>query len=357
MRKIGVLIVEDSDVVRQLLQHIIGTDPRFEVLAATASAEEALKALEHISPDVISLDIRLPGMNGFEATRQIMREKPTPIVVCSASVESEDLKITMNALRAGALAVVEKPVGTTRTDYDRLARTLCTQLAIMSEVKVVRQRAFGSTAPTVRHPGAPAIPRGYARASGRLRFLGIGASTGGPNAIVQVLNELGPDFPLPVLLVQHMMPSFLEGFASWLTSVTPYRAVIARSGDVTAPGVVYLAPADHHLQLDGDRIRLSQDPPASAQRPSATVLFHSIARSAGPSGIGVLLTGMGDDGADGLLALRRAGGYTVAEHESTATVYGMPKAAVDRHAACDCLPLQDIAPRVLELGLAAEHVR
>ena len=157
-------------------------------------------------------------MNGFEATRRIMREKPTPIVVCSASVESDELKITMNALRAGALAVVEKPVGTTRADYERLARTLCTQLAIMSEVKVVRQRAFAESAPPSRQPAAaPPIGSGARTDAGSpLRVLGIGASTGGPNAVVQVLADLGPDFPLPILLVQHMMPSFLAGFASWL---------------------------------------------------------------------------------------------------------------------------------------------
>jgi two-component system chemotaxis response regulator CheB len=358
MKTIGVLIVEDSQVIQQLLRHIIGGDPRLEVLAVASSAEEALEMLQRVSPDVISLDIRLPGMNGFEATRRIMRDKPTPIVVCSASVESDDLKITMNALRAGALAVVEKPVGATRVEYERLARTLCTQLAIMSEVKVVRQRAFTDSTPTVHRTFQPPATRSsFQTTPGRpLRVLGIGASTGGPNAVVQVLTDLGQDFPLPVLLVQHMMPTFLLGFASWLESVTPCRAVIARSGDVPVPGTVYLAPPDFHLQLEGERIRLTQDPPVSAQRPSATVMFQSMARSLGDAGLGVLLTGMGDDGADGLLELRRAGGHTFAEHESTAVVYGMPKAAVDRGAASECLPLKEIAPRVLDLVSAAENV-
>jgi len=352
MKKIGVLIVEDSDVVRQLLEHIIGGDQRFEILAAVPSAEEALDLLQRVTPDVISLDIRLPGMNGFDATRRIMRDKPTPIVVCSASVESEDLKITMNALRAGALAVVEKPVGTTRGDYERLARTLCTQLAIMSDVKVVRQRSFAEFTPrstpadTARRPSAP-LPTALSP-----RILGIGASTGGPNAVVQLLTDLGQDFPLPALLVQHIMPSFLAGFVTWLQSVTPWRAVIAKNGDLPMRGTVYLAPPEHHLQLEADRLRLTQDPPVSVQRPSATVMFQSMARSVGGFGVGILLTGMGDDGADGLLALRRAGGYTIAEHESSAVVYGMPKAAVDRGAACESLPLAEIAPRVFELVAA-----
>ena len=355
MKKIGVLIVEDSEVVQQLLQHIIGDDPRLEILAVASSAEEALEVLQRVTPDVISLDIRLPGMNGFEATRRIMREKPTPIVVCSASVESEDLKITMNALRVGALAVVEKPVGTTRVEYERLARTLCTQLAIMSEVKVVRQRTFADSTPASRRTVEPNT-RSNSGAGGPLRILGIGASTGGPNAVVRVLSDLGQRFPLPVLLVQHMMPSFLAGFASWLDSVTPCRAVIARNGEVPVPGTVYLAPPEYHLQIEAERIRLTQDPPVSAQRPSATLMFRSMARAVGVSGLGILLTGMGDDGADGLLELRRAGGYTIAEHESTAVVYGMPKAAFDRGAVCECLPLTDIAPRILGLVSASEGI-
>jgi two-component system chemotaxis response regulator CheB len=357
MKKIAVLIVEDSDVVRQLLVHIISSDPRFEVLASVPSAEEAIEVMRRATPDVISMDIRLPGMNGFEATRQIMREKPTPIVVCSASVESDDLKITMNALRAGALAVVEKPVGTTRVDYEQVARLLCTQLAIMSDVKVVRQRAFAASTPIVRKAAGSAGVIRAPLANGRpRRFLGIGASTGGPNAIVQVLNDLGADFPLPVLLTQHMMPSFLAGFASWLDGVTPFRAVIARNGEIPEPGRIYLSPPDCHLVIEAERLRLTQDPPVSAQRPSATVMFQSMGRTLKEAGLGVLLTGMGDDGADGLLELRRAGGYTIAEHESTAVVYGMPKVAVDRGAACECLPLNHIGSRIVELVSAPQGV-
>lgn len=352
MKRIGVLIVEDSDVIRLLLEHIISADGRFEIVASVASAEAALKALDQRTPDVISLDIRLPGMDGFEATRRIMRDKPTPIVVCSASVDAPDLQITMNALRAGALAVVEKPVGTTRPEYERLASTLCTQLAIMSDVKVVRQGTFaatGSTPASTRARGPVDPPRASSLPKGPPRLLALGASTGGPNAVVQVLNQLGAGCPLPVLLVQHMMPSFLAGFVAWLATVTPWRAVIGKHGEVPVAGTVYVAPAEHHLEFDGTRIRLTQGPAVSAQRPSATVLFNSVARSAGDTSVGVLLTGMGDDGADGLLAMRHAGGYTIAEHESTAVVYGMPKAAVDRGAACEALPLDRIAARVTAL--------
>src|ERR1700687_5790258 len=175
MKKIRVLIVEDSKVIREFLEHIIGNDPRLEIVGAVESAEQALLILDRVSPDVISMDIRLPGMNGFEATQRIMAKRPTPIVVVSASVEKEDLRITMNALQAGALTVLEKPVGTSSAEYEALAERLCTQLAIMSQVKVVRRRTNQHPTSTIKHPS----PGGH-------RMLGIVTSTGGPSALVQL---------------------------------------------------------------------------------------------------------------------------------------------------------------------------
>ena len=348
MKKIRVMIVEDSDVIREFLQHIVNRDPRLEVAAAVGTAEAALRILRRVSPDVISMDIRLPGMNGFEATTRIMAEKATPIVVVSASVESEDLKITMNALRAGALAVLEKPVGTTHEDYSALAERLCTQLTIMSEVRVVSQRGFRplSKAPVKHEVVEP---------SGVFKILGVAASTGGPNALVQLFNGLGKDFPLPALLVQHITASFLEGFASWLESVCPFAVRIIRDGQSPAAGTIYLAPPDYHLRIARGKLWADHGDPVCMQRPSGTVLFQSMARELGPQALGVLLTGMGDDGADGLLAIREAGGYTIAEDESTAVVYGMPAAAVELGAVCESLPLPAIPARVAELLAVAQE--
>src|SRR5258708_22203835 len=179
-KRIRVMIVEDSRPVREMLEYIIGNDLRLEIAASVGSAEEALRKLHEVSPDVISMDIRLPGMNGFEATQRIMAERPTPIVVVSASVESADLQITMNALQAGALTVLEKPVGTTSADYEALAERLCTQLAIMSQVKVVRRH--GAARPAQR-PEAALAPL-----PGTCRMLGIVSSTGGPTALAHLLN-------------------------------------------------------------------------------------------------------------------------------------------------------------------------
>ena len=340
-RKIRVMVVEDSAVIRELLCHIIAEHPQLEVAASVGSGEEALRLLETISPDVISLDIRLPGIDGFETTCRVMSRKPTPIVVVSASVESEDLKISMNALRAGALAVLEKPVGVTNADYAAIAARLCTQLVIMSSVKLIRQklaRPFGSN-PFPQTPSA----------GGPYSLLAVAASTGGPNALTTLLRELGRSFPLPILLVQHITPSFLEGFVSWLDFQGPLKAVVARDGERPQPGVVHVAPAERHLVLKAGLMRLQSDPPVSYQRPSGTVLFESLAPELGPRALGLLLTGMGDDGARGLLAMRAAGAYTLAEDESTAVVYGMPGEAAKLGAVSELLPLSELAPRILQL--------
>lgn len=350
MKSIRVLIVEDSPVVRLLLEHIVSGDPELEVAGSVATGEEAVKAVHELSPDVVSMDIRLPGIDGFEATRRIMSEKPTPVVVISASVEAEDLKITMNALRAGALAVVEKPVGTTSEEYDRLAGRVRTQLKIMSEVRVIRQRSHRPGSVETPAPVPPVmnwLPGSGAR---DLRLLALGASTGGPQALAQVLGKLPATFPLPVLVVQHMTPSFLEGFAHWLDSVTSLSVSLAKEAERPVPGHVYVAPPDRHLLYQAGILRLDASAPVSGQRPAATMLFRSVARSLGRHGLGVLLTGMGDDGAQGLLELRQAGGYTLAEDASTAIVYGMPAAAAQLGAVEEQLPLPRIGARVNELA-------
>ncbi|RDI62612.1 chemotaxis-specific protein-glutamate methyltransferase CheB [Microvirga subterranea] len=346
---VRVMVVEDSLVVRQLLVHIIARDPRLVVAAAVGSAEEALQEIGRVQPDVISMDIRLPGMDGLEATRRIMSEHPTPIVVIAGSIEDESLKISMNALRAGALTVVEKPVGLTSAGFDGIAETICTQLYIMSQVPVVRQRSF-AWRPQAASTSVPASRPELDRSPSRPTILGIAASTGGPPALAKILGGLPAEFPLPILLVQHMGAPFMEGFASWLNGLMPLDVRVARDQEIPVAGRVYVAPGDRHLLLSPvGTLQISAAPPLASQRPSATLLFQSMARSAGSRGVGVILTGMGEDGAQGLVELRQAGGYTVAEDESTAVVYGMPAAAVRLGGVRLSLPLDLIAPRLLRL--------
>ncbi len=351
MKKIRVLIVEDSKVIREFLEYIVGQDPRLEIAAAVESAEQALRILAGVSPDVISMDIRLPGMNGFEATELIMSQHPMPIVVVSASVECADLQITMKALEAGALTVLEKPVGTTSAEYESLAERLCTQLAIMSQVKVVRRRYTAKPAPR----SEPRAISSSSPVSGSYRMLGIASSTGGPKALVELLGGLGPAFPLPILLVQHIADSFLEGFASWLESVCPFAVKIVKDRLIPAGGTVYVAARDRHLRAVGEGLQLDAGDPVCAQRPSGTVLFESMAKAFGARALGAILTGMGEDGAEGLRQIRLAGGYTIAEDQSTAVVYGMPAAAVRLGAASESLPLPAIAPRLVELTSARQE--
>lgn len=346
-KPVRVMIVEDSLVLRQFLENVINEDSRLQVVAATASAEEALRLLDEVKPDVISMDIRLPGMNGLDATRRIMRERPTPIVVLSASIDNESLKISMEALKAGALTVLEKPPGTGHAEYATVARTLCTQLYIMSQVKVVRQRLtrIGKSAPMAVPGLTPAFVR---ETSGGIRMVGMAASTGGPKVLHAILNGLPADFPLPILLVQHMGESFMDGFATWLDNNCPQHVVIATNGAVPEAGTVYVAPGNRHLAVNGGSLRVVDGEAVSGQRPSGTVLFESMAHALGPRGLGVVLTGMGEDGATGLLALRQAGGFTIAEEKSTAVVYGMPAAAANLGAACVQLPFDAIAGRIIK---------
>ncbi|XEY21246.1 chemotaxis-specific protein-glutamate methyltransferase CheB [Azospirillum sp. HJ39] len=348
------LVVEDSPVIQQLLSHVIGSDPRLEVAGIASSGEQALRMIEREAPDVVSLDIRLPGIDGFEVTSRIMRQTPLPIVVVASDVR--DLDIPMRALQAGALAVVEKPGSMARADYQTVAHHLCTQLVIMSQVKVIRHRITARAArpanasaelPPVPPPTAAAVTaEGNIR---RFRALGLVASTGGPAALSRILRELPAGFPLPVFVVQHMGAPFMAGFANWLGTVSALPVRLGEQGTTPRPGTVYVAPGDRHMQVENATIRLSDAPMVCGQRPSGEVLFQSMARGYGAAGIGVLLTGMGEDGARGLADMHRTGAYTIAEHASTAVIHSMPGTAVRLGGAVEELPLDRVAARLLQL--------
>ena len=367
MKAVRVMIVEDSPTVLAALARAIRADPRLAVVSECRSAEEALTKLDRAAPDVISMDIHLPGISGLEATRRIMERRPTPIVIVSRSVNADDLDGTMESLRAGAVSAVEKPTCGC-ADPDEAMRRLCRELAVMSHVKVVRQRFNRPPIKSVASaPGAMATAQsGHAaafrmptqsRGHGTPAIVGMVASTGGPRALECVLEAIGADFPLPIVLVQHITPSFQKGFVSWLARVAPQRVQEATHGESPLPGCVYVAPAAKHLVLHGQRLALDAREPVCGQCPSGTLLLQSLAESFGPCAVGVVLTGMGDDGAEGLLAIRRAGGYTITEDESTTVVNGMPQAARAIGASCVSLPLETIGAALRNLAALAEEVR
>lgn len=342
---IRVLIAEDSVTTRELLVAILRSDPGVEIVGEAKSGREAVEMTKRLRPDVITMDIRMPEMDGFEASRQIMVEAPTPIVIVSGSVDVHEIGVSMDALRAGALTVLSKPSGPEAPDFEENSRRFVDTIKAMSQVKVVRR--WAEHAPTEPPPRTPVT---IARNGAPPRVVAIAASTGGPGALARILSELPGDFPLPVLVVQHITPGFVEGFAAWLNAAAFLRVKVAEDGEPLSARTVYIAPDDRHLGVrDASTISVANAPPVDGFRPSGTFLFESVARVFGSSAMAVILTGMGRDGVVGLRAVRQAGGRILAQDEASSVVFGMPGAAVSEGLADASLPLDTLAYRIRDL--------
>jgi two-component system chemotaxis response regulator CheB len=354
MRKVRVLVVEDSLTVRRRLCDVLGADPEIEVVGEAGDGKRAIELCRTIRPDVVTLDMMLPVMTGLAATEYIMAHCPTPILIVSASTNRGELFRTYDALAAGAVDVLDKPLGDERdADWER---RIVSAVKLVSRIKVIthlraRLREIGRP----HAPGVPGDPPPAPR--GEYSVVGIGASTGGPAAIVDVLRALPAAFPLPVLLVLHIGEPFGRAFAEWLDGQTPHRVSYARDGEAVSgvAGRVVMAPPDQHLIVSGGRLELTSSPPRHSCRPSVDALFESIAREYGAAGVGCLLTGMGKDGALGLLEIKQARGLTVAQDEATSVVYGMPREAVLLGAASRVLPLREIGNALASVAAARGH--
>jgi two-component system chemotaxis response regulator CheB len=347
---IRVLVVDDSATSRLLLTEILRADAEIEVVGQAVDGLEAVELVKKLRPDIVTMDVQMPRLDGFAATKRIMIETPTPILIIT-SLDPRALSVSLEAIRAGALAALAKPGDPRSPAFDEEARELVRQLKAMSQVKVVRHLALEAE----RLPGSPA-PSGGILHDFRAEVVAIAASTGGPAAIHRILTALPADFPVPILVVQHISRGFSNGFATWLDKASPLHVKLAEEGERMRAGSVYVAGDDHHLCIASRRaIHLSSAEPVGGFRPSGTVLFDSVAAVFGRGAVGVILTGMGRDGVDGLRAIRRAGGRTIAESEATAVVYGMPGAAVADGVADFVLPLGDVC--VALAGLSAVGAR
>jgi two-component system chemotaxis response regulator CheB len=354
---IRLMVVEDSPTARDLLVALFNQTSDVEVVATAADGEEAVKLAIELRPDVITMDIHMPRLNGLEAARQILQIAPIPIVMVTSSLNRRDMNLTFEALRVGALTVIKKPV----MADDASCKEVVQIVKLMADVQVVRRWKREPAGPELNPArldtaalnqgwGSSAIPppqpkNGWAA-------VGIASSTGGPAALVSVLKNLPEDYPLPVLVVQHITRGFAGAFSEWLNGELKLRVKLAVHGETPLPGTLLIAPDDMHMQISDRRtILLHSSPPYKGLRPSANYLFFSMARVYQHQAVGVVLTGMGDDGADGLADLHRCGGMVLAQEEASCVVYGMPREAVARSAVDQILPPEQIGSTLMRLPL------
>jgi two-component system chemotaxis response regulator CheB len=330
-----------------LLVAVLEAAPGVQVVGTGMNGEDALRLVSRLRPDVVTMDVRMPRMDGLEATRRIMREMPTRIVIVSASMMHADMDLAFEALKAGALTVVRKPGLQDPETCGKIVQAV----RLMAGVPVIHhwgrtERRVSVACAEGRASGSPAheLPFDIRNSKPDIRIVGIASSTGGPAALAALLGELPASFPLPILVVQHVTPGFTVGLAEWLGIQTRLSVSVAGHGETPRAGTVLIAPDDYHMQVDRRGVvELVKESPYKGLRPSANYLFSSLARAFGSKAMGIILTGMGDDGVNGLEALHRSGGLTLAQDESSSVVYGMPREAVARSAVDRVLPLNQMA--------------
>ena len=339
-RPIRVLVVDDSTFMRHAITKYLQTDPGITVVGAAYDGLDALAKISLLKPDVITLDVEMPRMDGLTTLKRIMAEHPTPVIMLS-SLTQRGARPTVQALMRGAVDFIPKP--SAGTDIGAIIEELIAKVKAAAGVRPVKLQPQQSTAPP---PAAKQMPRPLRKGD---PLIVIGASTGGPRALHQVLSGLPADLPAAVMVVQHMPPAFTRSLAQRLNQSILLAVQEAANGDRLAKGLVLLAPGDFHLQANGRRVVLDQGPPRNHVRPAVDVTMESAAREHGAAVIGVVLTGMGSDGTSGAERIRAAGGRVIAEDESTCVVYGMPRSVVEAGQANQVVPLPKVASALIEM--------
>lgn len=328
LKKTRVVIADDSPTAIDIIESICRTDRDIEVVGRAVNGQEVIRLAETVKPDLITMDIHMPVMNGLDAIRHIMAYQPTPILVITSHT---DANTAFQSLSIGALDVMDKPQ--LECQDVRKHEELLRKIKLLAQVKVVTHMS-----------GRRAVRTGARPSRDFQKVVGVVASTGGPRALADILGSLNRPLDAPVLVVQHLADGFSDGLVEWLNGISPMRVVSAVHGDTITPGTVHIAPTGRHMEIDAQfRIVLADREPYLGQKPSGNLLLHALAKNAGRKAVGVVLTGMGNDGAEGLHAVADAGGITMVQDELSSIIYGMPRAALDLDARHRILPLDRMA--------------
>lgn len=353
-RPIRVLIVDDSPSIRTILNLMLSDLPDIQVVGQAVHGAEAVRMTLRLQPDLITMDIRMPVMDGLEATSQIMRVRPTPIVVVANSVYEADYNIAFSALEAGALTVIEKPYGLLAKNFDAVRDQLLNAVRTMAGIKVLSHNKAAFSANNI----GPMTAMLYSLFTQPVRVIAIAASTGGPPVLKYIFDNLPKDFSIPIVVVQHVLDAFAQGMADWLNSSSALSVTTAVDRECLTPGKIYIAPGQTHLTVaSGGVLHLVSTPPLRGHRPSATLLFDSVAKTFGKDAVGIILSGMGDDGVEGLQTLGKTGAHIIAQNEASSTVFGMPKVAIDSGTVDEILSPAEIVTRLVKLHAHSQSVK